>query len=54
MAERVAVALVAVFSVVALALVDMVMFSEDVTAPDVIVTIADALVIVELVGKLEP
>jgi len=54
MVERWVVALVTVFSVVALALVDTVMFSEDVTSAGVIVTVADALdVIVELVGTLE-
>jgi len=54
MAERLVVESVAVFSVVVLAPVDIVVFSADVKAPGVIVTIADALVlIVELVDTLD-
>ena len=53
MAERFVVALVVVFGVVALVLVDMVIFSEDVAAPGVIVAMTDELeVIVELVGTV--
>ena len=54
MADKLVVALVVVFSVVALVLVDIVMFSEVIAAPGVIVAIAEELVvIVELVGTLE-
>jgi uncharacterized membrane protein YqhA len=53
MAERLVVALVVVFSVVALVLFDMVVFSEVVAALGVIVAIAKELgVIVELVGTV--
>ncbi len=54
MTEKLVVALVEVFSVGTLALVETVMFSKDVAAPGVIVMLADALVaIVELVDTLE-
>jgi hypothetical protein len=53
MTEKLIVVLVEVFSVT-LALVEAVMFSEDVAAPAVIVMLADTLVaIVELVGILK-